>query len=161
MGQLVFSLKSRVMNKPRETSNELIDVRNHDFLITEAPPDGSGERHKVFVILNADGKEKSLGIASLEFIAQILAETNAALHIYVEVAQPVKKECSVDLREHGNRFLVRHPARSEQTHAHLPGDRGIVEGIGVIHFVVFHLEPPDFEIKKLAVPVRASSKNDL
>jgi len=110
MRRLALSLKSRVVDKPREISNEFIDKRNHVFHIAEAPPDGSGERHKVFVILNADGKEKFLGISSLKFIDQILTETNVALHIYVEVAQPVKKERGVDLSEHGDCLFVWHPA---------------------------------------------------
>ena len=136
---LFRALGGDTVDEAGEVSDKLIDIGQDDIVVAEAPPDGRGKRHEVFVILKADGEEQLLGIATLKRVAQLFTEQDTALHVRVHVAQPVKKERGVDLGKDVDCFLVGQAARREQAHPFLPGDCRVIEGVGVIHLGAFHL----------------------
>ena len=63
-----------------------VHIGQDDIVVAEAPPDGRGKLHEVFVILKADGEEQLLGIATLKRVAQLFTEQDTALHVRVHVA---------------------------------------------------------------------------
>ena len=104
---LFRALGGETVDEAGEVSDKLIDIGQDDIVVAKAPPDGRGKRREVFVILNTDGEKQFLSIAALQRVAQLFTEQNAALHIRVHVAQPVEKECCVDLGKDRDCLLVR------------------------------------------------------